>query len=119
MSTFTKIPLADGAGIVQLAGFEWMPIHQTSTSSNILDELWLWVKNSGPDEQPVIISLGDNANIGNQVPCLVPGNSVVLVVPGIPVCGDGTTQITVSANGPFFMTADMLSVFGYINRISP
>lgn len=119
MSTFTKIPLASGAGIIQLAGFSWVTVHETSESSNIIDELWLWVKNSSSAEEPVIIAIGDSSDTGNQIPSIVPGNSIILVVPGIPVSGDGTSSRTISANGPNFMTADNLSVTGYVNRITP
>jgi hypothetical protein len=85
-------------------------IHTSSSTSGVMDEVWLWVFNSGENPYTVNISLADGPIIVNRVE----PKTTSLILPGIPLMGGGELYFR-SPDAP----DDYISAMGYVNRITP
>lgn len=123
MATYTKVKLSAAGShnrpiwLGNIQPFEWMTIHQTGTSSTTLDELWLWASQTDGSNGVIKFRLHDG-NTGEQFSQIsVPSYSTVLVVPGLPISGDGTLAEILQVYG--LSNYASTYVYGYVNRITP
>lgn len=120
MATFTKVLLSgssQGKPIKVVAtATTGTTVHATGTSSTIIDEVWLYAYNSSTGPVTLTVEFGGTAapdqNIKIDVP---PTSGLTLVVPGLILTGTGAAANTISA---FAGTANVITVSGYVNRIS-
>ena len=120
MATFTKVLLSGSTQgkpikVVQTATLG-TTIHATGTSSSIIDEVWLYAYNSSTGPIVLTVEFGGasvpDQNIKIDIP---PTSGLTLVVPGLILTGTGSAANTITA---FAGTADVVTVSGYVNRIS-
>lgn len=120
MATFSKVLLSgssQGKGIkVAATSSTGTTIHATGSSSSIIDETWLWCVNSSSTAVKLTVQFGGTTSPDNDIEVTVPGESgLMLVVPGFSVTGTGAAATTIYA---FAGTANVLVIYGYVNRIT-
>jgi hypothetical protein len=122
MATFTKQKLSEDLSGIGFALVDGTPliVHTTPISSTIFDEVWLYVANRS-FTNPGIIQLNmttDENFISTsvQVPVL---SGMFLLIPGLVLTGSGTESSTVAVTDMTGLFEDALSVYGYVNRITP
>lgn len=120
MATFTKQLLSgstQGKGIKVVAtASTGTTIHATGTSSSIIDEVWLYAYNSSTGPVTLTIEYGGTTAPDNNIKLDIPATSgLTLVVPGLILTGTGAAANTVTA---FAGTANVITISGYVNRIS-
>jgi hypothetical protein len=120
MATYEKKPLsesAQGTGIWLGYSASAITLHQTGTSSTVLDEIWIYLSNNNnsiPAEIQITINTNPAPPIGLT---LTGGTGLILVIPGLIVCGTGTVASTISVTDSSFGGGTY--AFGYVNRITP
>lgn len=98
------------------SGSNGTTLHATGTSSSIIDELWLYAYNSASTATALTIQWGGITAVDNEVKITIPATSgLTLVIPGLILTGDGTTATTTRA---YAGTTNVITVSGYVNRIS-
>lgn len=120
MPTFTKTLLSgstQGKAIkVAATATTGTTIHATGTSSSVIDEVWLYAFNSSTGPVSLTVEYGGTTAPDQNIVLSVPAQSgLTLVVPGLILTGTGTAANTVSA---FAGTANVITISGYVNRIS-
>lgn len=120
MATFTKTKLSgstNGRGIkVAATSSPGTTIHQTGTSSSVLDEVWLYAYNSSSSGVLLTVQWGGTTSPDDEIKVTVPAQAgVALVVPGLIVNGTGAAALTVAA---FAGTTNVIVVTGFVNRIA-
>jgi hypothetical protein len=120
MATFTKVALSgstQGKGIKVVAtASTGTTIHATGTSSTIIDEVWLYAYNSSTGPVSLTVEFGGTTSPDNNIKIDIPPTSgLTLVVPGLILTGTGAAANTVTA---FAGTANVVTLSGYVNRIS-
>lgn len=120
MATFTKVALSgstQGKGIeVVQTSSTGTTIHTTGTSSSIIDEVWLYAYNSSTGPITLTIQFGGTDTPDNDIKVDIPPVSgLTLVVPGLILTGTGSAANTVYA---YAGTASVVTISGYVNRIS-
>lgn len=121
MATFAKSALrpgateGSGAGIlVAAAATPGTAIHSGPTTTTSYDEIWLWASNTDTTARKLTIEFG-GTTAGFLIEQTIPAESgLVLIVPGLIIKGNATA-VTVAA---FAATANVVNIFGYVNRIS-
>lgn len=120
MSTFTKRELtgvADGrmVKVVQTASAGTL-IHTATAGTGAADdydEIWLWAVNSDTVARKLTIEFGGTTSPDDTIEQTIPPESgLVLIVPGLIL----QNSLVVRA---FAVTANVVMVGGYVNRISP
>jgi hypothetical protein len=120
MPTFTKTLLSgssQGRAVkVAATATTGTTIHATGTSSSVIDEVWLYAYNSSTGPVSLTVEYGGTTapdqNIKIDIP---PTSGLTLVVPGLILTGTGAAANTVTA---FAGTANVITISGYVNRIS-
>jgi len=120
MATFTKVLLSgstQGKPVKVVAtATTGTTVHATGTSSSVIDEIWLYAYNSSTGPVALTVEYGGTTapdqNIKIDVP---PTSGLTLVVPGLILTGTGAAANTITA---FAGTANVVTVSGYVNRIS-
>ena len=120
MATFTKVPFSaqtDGTPIKVVAtASTGTTIHTTGTSASIIDEVWLYAYNSSTGPIALTIQYGGTATPDDDIKITIPSLSgLTLVVPGLILTGTGAAGNVIAA---YAGTANVLTVSGYVNRIS-
>ena len=120
MPTFTKTLLSgstQGKAIkVAATATTGTTIHATGTSSSVIDEVWLDAFNSSTGPVSLTVEYGGTTAPDQNIVLSVPAQSgLTLVVPGLILTGTGAAANTVSA---FAGTANVITISGYVNRIS-
>ena len=120
MATFTKVALSgstQGKGIKVVAtASTGTTIHATGTSSTTIDEIWLYAYNSSTGPVSLTVEFGGTTAPDNNIKIDIPPTSgLTLVVPGLILTGTGAAANTVTA---FAGTANVVTLSGYVNRIS-
>jgi hypothetical protein len=120
MATFTKVPFSaqtDGQPIKVVAtASTGTTIHTTGTSASIFDEVWLYAYNSSTGPIVLTVQYGGTATPDDDIKITIPSQSgLTLVVPGLILAGTGSVGATIAA---YAGTANVVTVSGYINRIS-
>ena len=115
MATFSKIPLSgstNGKGIL-VAATETLgtTIHTAGSGTTNFDEVWLYCQNTSTSSVALDIEYGGTAT-KDLIEITIPGESgLVLVVPGLFL----NNALVVSA---FAATTHVLSIHGYVNRVT-
>jgi hypothetical protein len=120
MATFSKQLLSGSTGgrLIKVAATATTgtTIHATGTSSSIVDEIWLYAVNSDTTARKLTIEFGGTTAPDDLIELTVAAESgLVLVVPGLTLVGTGSAARTVTA---FAATANVISIGGYVNRVS-
>ena len=91
-------------------------IHTTAVSATQVDEVWLYAANndSGSADLLLTVEFGGTTAADTIVVEVPFEDGLTLIVPGLPLTGDGSAGSVVRAFGPAG-----LSVSGYVNRIAP
>jgi hypothetical protein len=120
MATFTKTLLSgstQGKPIKVVAtATAGTTIHATGTSSSIIDEVWLYAYNSSTGPVALTVEYGGVTAPDQNIKIDIPATSgLTLVVPGLILTGTGAAANTI---GAFAGTANVITISGYVNRIS-
>jgi hypothetical protein len=120
VATFSKQLLSGSTGgrLIKVAATATTgtTIHATGTSSSIIDEIWLYAVNSDTTNRKLTIEFGGTSAPDDLIELTVTAESgLVLVVPGLVLAGTGSAARTVTA---FAATANVISIGGYVNRIT-
>jgi hypothetical protein len=120
MPTFTKVLLSgstQGKPIkVAATASTGTTVHATGTSATIIDEVWLYAYNSSTGPVALTVEFGGTTAPDQNIKIDIPATSgLTLVVPGLILVGTGAAANNVTA---FAGTADVVTVSGYVNRIS-
>ena len=117
MATFTKVLLSgstNGKGIkvVQTATAGTL-IHTAVSGTSSLDEIWLYAHNTSSAAVKLTLEWGGVAAPDDHIEITIgaEGTGLVLVAPGILL----QNGLVVRA---FAATANVVNIFGYVNRIS-
>ena len=110
--TMSKVVLSGGA-----SEGGWLVVNATSTLGDVVhtghatavDEVWLWATNESV--APVVLTLEWDGVATPQIETIQPQVSATLIVPGWPLTASGVLTA-------FAGTADVVTVFGYANRIT-
>jgi hypothetical protein len=120
MATYTKVLLSGSTygepETVVATSSPGTTIHATGTSATVIDEVWLYANNTSTS--PVLLTVqfgGTSAPQYSKPITLAPQSGDVLIVAGLPLTGTGSAANTVYA---FAATASVITISGYINRIS-
>jgi len=120
MATYSKI-LLSGSTVgqpitVAATASTGTTIHATGTSSSIIDEIWLYANNTSTSPVLLTVQFGGTSSPQNSKPItLAPQSGDVLIVAGLPLTGTGSVATTTYA---FAATASVITISGYVNRIS-
>ena len=91
-------------------------IHATDISTTTIDEVWLYANNTSTSPVLLTVQFGGTGSVQHAKPItLSPQSGDVLIVAGLPLTGTGSAANTVAA---FAATASVITISGYINRIS-
>jgi hypothetical protein len=92
-------------------------LHTTGTSVAILDVIWLYCVNSDTSARKVTIEWGGVTSPDDTIEVTVPAESgLLLAIPGLVLTGTGGAGNIVRG---FAATANVVSVFGYVDRVTP
>lgn len=120
MATYTKTLLSgstNGKAIkVAATATTGTTIHATGTSSTAFDEVWLYAFNSSTSAVALTVEYGGTTAPDQNIVVTIPSQSgLTLVVPGLVLTGTGAAANTITA---FAGTANVVTISGYVNRIS-
>lgn len=91
-------------------------IHTTGIESTVTDEIWVYAYNGHTASVVLTIQQGGTGTPDDDITVPIPAKSgLMLVVPGLVLKGTGTVGSEVRA---YAGTADVVTVTGYVNRIS-
>ena len=119
MATFSKIALSgstDGKLVkVAATATAGTTIHTGSTTATTYDEVWLYAVNSDTTNRKLTIEWGGTAAPDDLIELTITAESgLVLVVPGLVLKGNATALVVRA----FAATANVISIGGYVNRIT-
>jgi len=113
MATYTKHLLSgstNGKGIKIAATST--TIHTGVAGTSDIDEVWLYAVNSSAADYKVTFEWGGTTDPDDHIEITITAQSgLVLIAPGIPI----NNGLIVKAKGD---QADVINVFGYVNRIT-
>ena len=112
---YNKVKLSgstDGMGIkVAATSTAGTTIHTAVAGTSTLDEIWLYASNNGTDAKKLTIEYG-GANVEDNIEQTIPGESgLFLVLPGLLLQNEKVVKA-------FAATADVITIHGYVNRIT-
>jgi energy-converting hydrogenase Eha subunit H len=92
-------------------------LHTTLTSATTVDRVWLWAFNSHTADLLLTVEFGGATAPDQNIVLTIPFKAgLVLVVPGLPLLGNGSVSLTVKA---FAGTTNLITCSGYILRVVP
>jgi len=122
MATFTKLALqptgstGDGLGILVAAtATAGTAIHTASSTATTIDELWLYAYNNHSADILLTIEFGGATAPKDVIKdTITTQDGLILVVAGLVIQGNATPKVVRA----FAATANQISLFGYVNRIT-
>jgi hypothetical protein len=119
MATFSKLTLSgstDGRAIkVAATATPGTTIHTGSATATTFDELWLYAMNTDSTDRKLTIEFGGVSSPDDLIEFTVKAeNGLYLVVPGLVIKGNATPLVVRA----FAATADVVTILGYVNRIT-
>jgi hypothetical protein len=122
MATLSKLALqpagttGDGLGILVVAtATAGTAIHTASATATTIDEVWLYAYNNHSSSILLTIEYGGVTSPKDVIKqTLTAQSGLVLVVAGLLVQGNATPKVIRA----FAATANQISIFGYVNRIT-
>lgn len=119
MSTFSKKHISGSSGgrpiKVTATSSPGTNIHSTLTSSAAIDEVWLYATNTSSSSVLLTLQWGSTTSPDDNIVASIPPQSTVTLIPGHAISGTGSAARTI---GAFAGTANVINIFGYVNRIS-
>lgn len=117
----SRIPFSgstQGRGIkVAATGTPGTTIHATGTSSTVLDLATIYCVNSDTTARKLTIEWGSTTSPDDTIEVTIGAEAgLQLVIPGLLLTGTGAAANTVRA---FAATANVLIIFGYVDRVTP
>ena len=122
MATFTKLALqpagstGTGLGIkVAATSGTGTAIHTASTTVTTIDEVWLYAVNTSSSSVKLTLQFGGTTAVDNDIELTVlPEAGLVTIIPGLLLQGNATARVVRAFAG----TADVVVVYGFVNRIA-
>jgi hypothetical protein len=119
MATFSKQILSgstDGKAIkVAATATPGTTIHTGSTTATTLDEVWIYAHNSDATDRKLTIEWGGTTSPDDLIEYTVKAeNGLYLIVPGLILKGNATALVVRA----FAATANVITISGYVNRIT-
>jgi len=122
MATFSKIALqpagttGDGLGILVAAtATAGTAIHTASSTATTIDELWLYAYNNHSADILLTVEFGGVTAPKDVIKQTITSQGgLFLVVAGLVIQGNATAKVVRA----FAATANQISLFGYVNRIT-
>ena len=122
MATYSKLALqpagttGDGLGITVVAtATAGTAIHTASSTATTIDELWLYGYNNETSSVVLTIEYGGVTSPKDVIKSTMAAQAgLVLLVAGLVLQGNETAKIVRA----FAATANKISIFGYVNRIT-
>lgn len=119
MATFTKEKLSastDGRGVLVVAtASSGTTIHTASTVTTTEDEVWLYCQNTSASAVKLTIQWGGTTSPNDDIEVTVAAEAgLMLVIPGLILVGNATPLVVRA----FAATASVLTIHGYVNRIT-
>lgn len=119
MATFAKNILSgstDGRAIkIGATSSPGTLIHTGSTSTSTFDEVWLYAMNTDTSPRKLTVQWGGTTSPDDEIEITIPAESgLTLITPGLVLKGN-TTPLVVKA---FAATTNVITIHGYVNRIS-
>ena len=119
MATFAKNTLSgstDGRAIkLGATSTPGTLIHTGSTNTSVSDEIWLYAQNTDTAARKLTVEWGGTSTPDDIIELTVlPESGLVLVVPGLIIKGNATALVVRA----FAATANVLTIHGYVNRIT-
>ena len=122
MATFSKIALqpagttGDGLGILVAAtATAGTAIHTASSTATTIDELWLYAYNNHSADILLTVEFGGVTAPKDVIKQTIKTQGgLFLVVAGLVIQGNATPKVVRA----FAATANQISLFGYVNRIT-
>jgi hypothetical protein len=119
MATYSKLVLSgstDGRAIkVAATATPGTTIHTASSTATHYDEIWLYAQNTDTTARKLTIEWGSTSSPDDLFEITIPPEAgLTLLVPGLVLKGNATPLIVRA----FAATADVVTVYGYANRIS-
>lgn len=119
MATFSKQILSgstDGKAIkVAATATAGTTIHTGSTTTTTLDEVWLYAQNTDTTDRKLTIEWGGTSAPDDLIEFTVKAeNGLYLIVPGLILKGNATALVVRA----FAATANVITIHGYVNRIT-
>lgn len=119
MTTYTKqlLSASSGGTAIKVAATSspGTLIHETETSADILDEIWLYAYNSHTGSIELTIEFGGTTNPDNHIKASIPSKTgLSLISPGLIISGTGSAARSIRA---FAGTGNLITITGFVNRI--
>ena len=119
MATFSKQLLSgstNGKAIkVAQTATAGTTIHTAVSGTSSLDEIWLYAHNSSASAVKLTLEWGEATAPDGNIEFTVPAESgLYLITPGLVIKGNATALIVRA----FCATANVVSIAGYVNRIT-
>jgi len=122
MATFTKLALqpagttGDGLGILVAAtATAGTAIHTASATSTTIDEIWLYAYNNAGTTVNTTLEFGGVTAPKDVIKFTLASQSgLTLVCSGLVIQGNATPKVVRA----FAATANVVSIFGFVNRIT-
>ena len=119
MATFSKITLSgstDGRGVkVAATASTGTTIHTASSTATTYDEIWLYVQNTSASSVKLTLQWGGTTSPDDDIEVTVAAEAgLMLVAPGLVLKGNASPLVVRA----FAATANVLTIHGYVNRIT-
>jgi hypothetical protein len=119
MATFSKLILSgstDGRGIkVAATATAGTTIHTGSSTATTIDEIWLYAVNTDSTDRKLTIEWGGVSSPDDLIEYTVKAeNGLYLIAAGLLIKGNATPLLVRA----FAATANVISIHGYVNRIT-
>lgn len=122
MPTYSKIPLSQssfGKSVsMTQTGVSGTLIHQTSSSTGVIDEVWLYGANPSMSDSVLTLRFGGSGISGDASVSIIQAYAgYTLLCPGLILQGNGASSSSIYgsiASG----YSGAVNIYGYVNRIS-
>lgn len=119
MATYSKQILSgstDGKAIKVVAtATPGTTIHTASSTATTLDEVWIYAQNTDSTDRKLTIEWGGTASPDDLIEFTVKAeNGLYLIIPGLILKGNATPLVVRA----FAATTNVLTITGYVNRIT-
>lgn len=119
MAAFSKLVLSgstDGRAIkVAATGTPGTTIHTGSATAATIDEIWLYATNTDTTARKLTVEWGGTSSPDDLIELTIPAESgLTLIAPGLLIKGNATPLVVRA----FAASANVITIHGYVNRIS-
>jgi hypothetical protein len=106
----------DGRAIkVAATGTPGTTIHTGSSTATHYDEIWLYAQNTDTTARKLTVEWGGTSSPDDLIEITIPAESgLTLVAPGLVIKGNATPLVVRA----FAASANVVTIHGYVNRIS-